>query len=63
VRLPGPAADIGARCASGTASSAATTSAADYPELLPTCMLIAVTEVNTRESIDRLVSALGEAAS
>ena len=45
----------------GTASSAATISAATI-RTLQNHMLIAVTEVNTRASIDRLVRALGEVA-
>jgi glycine dehydrogenase subunit 1 len=59
VRLPGPAADIGARLRERYGIVGGYDLGRDYPGLADR-LLVAVTEVNTREGIDRLVSALGE---
>lgn len=61
VRLPGPAADINTRLRTQHGIVGGYDLGNDDPQL-KNHMLIAVTEVNTRESIDRLVAALGEAA-
>ena len=61
VRLPGPAADINKRLRTQHGIVGGYDLGNDDPQL-KNHMLIAVTEINTRESIDRLVAALGEAA-
>jgi glycine dehydrogenase subunit 1 len=61
VRLPGPAADINTRLRTQHGIVGGY-DLGNYDAKLKNHMLIAVTEVNTRESIDRLVAALGEAA-
>jgi glycine dehydrogenase subunit 1 len=60
VRLPGPAAEINARLHARHGIIGGYDIGRDYPQL-KNHMLIAVTEVNTRTSIDRLVLGLGEA--
>jgi glycine cleavage system P protein (glycine dehydrogenase) subunit 1 len=60
VRLPGPAAEINARLQARHGIIGGYDIGRDYPQL-KNHMLIAVTEVNTRTSIDRLVLGLGEA--
>ena len=60
VRLPGPAAEINARLQARYGIIGGYDIGRDYPQL-KNHMLIAVTEVNTRTSIDRLVLGLGEA--
>jgi glycine dehydrogenase subunit 1 len=61
VRLPGPAAGINARLRERHGIIGGYDLGRDYPHL-KNHMLVAVTEVNTRASIDRLVAALSEAA-
>jgi glycine dehydrogenase subunit 1 len=61
VRLPSPAAEINAHLRARHGIIGGYDLGRDYPHL-KNHMLIAVTEVNTRASIDRLVLALGEAA-
>lgn len=60
VRLPDPAAEFNARLQTRHGIIGGYNLGRDYPHL-KNHMLIAVTEVNTRASIDRLVLALGEA--
>ena len=62
VRLPGPAAEINTRLRERHGLIGGYDLGRDYPHL-KNHMLVAVTEVNTRAGIDRLVSALGEVAS
>jgi len=59
VRLPGPVADINRRLREHHGIIGGYDLGRDYPDL-NNHMLVAVTEVNTRASIDRLVSALGK---
>jgi glycine dehydrogenase subunit 1 len=61
VQLPGPAAEINAHLRSRHGIVGGYDLSRDYPHLKDH-MLVAVTEVNTRESIDRLVLGLREAA-
>jgi glycine dehydrogenase subunit 1 len=61
VRLPSPATEINAHLRARHGIIGGYDLGRDYPHL-KNHMLIAVTEVNTRASIDRLVLALGEAA-
>jgi len=61
VRLPGPAGEINTYLRERHGLIGGYDLARDYP-LLNNHMLIAVTEMNTRASIDRLVLALGEVA-
>jgi glycine dehydrogenase subunit 1 len=61
VQLPGPAADINARLRERHGIVGGYDLGRDYPGL-QNRMLIAVTEINTRAAIDRLVAALGEVA-
>ena len=61
VRLPGPAAEINAHLRTRHGIIGGYDLGHDYPHL-KNHMLVAVTEVNTRESIDQLVTALGEVA-
>jgi glycine dehydrogenase subunit 1 len=61
VRLPAPVADVNARLYEQFGIIGGYDLGADYPHLKDH-MLIAVTEVNTRASIDRLVMALRKAA-
>jgi glycine cleavage system P protein (glycine dehydrogenase) subunit 1 len=61
VRLPGPPAEINAHLRARHGIVGGYDLGRDYPHLKDH-MLVAVTEVNTRESIDRLVLGLGETA-
>jgi glycine dehydrogenase subunit 1 len=61
VRLPGPVADINAHLRSRHGIIGGYDLGRDFPHL-QNHMLVAVTEVNTRASIDRLVSAFAEIA-
>jgi glycine dehydrogenase subunit 1 len=61
VRLPGPTAEINAQLRARHGIIGGYDLGRDYSHL-KNHMLVAVTEVNTRESIDRFVLALGEAA-
>jgi glycine dehydrogenase subunit 1 len=61
VRLPGPATEINARLREQHAIIGGYDLGGEYPHLKDH-MLIAVTELNTRASIDRLAMALGKAA-
>jgi glycine dehydrogenase subunit 1 len=62
VRTPGPVADINARLRERHGIVGGYDLGRDYPHLAGH-MLVAVTEMNTRAAIDRLVAALGEVAS
>jgi glycine dehydrogenase subunit 1 len=61
VRLPGPVADINAHLRTRHGIAGGYDLGRDYPHL-QNHMLVAVTEINTRDAIDRLVSALAEIA-
>lgn len=61
MRLPAPAAEINAHLRKQHGIIGGYVLGCDYQHL-KNHMLVAVTEVNTRASIDRLVSALGEFA-
>ena len=61
MRLPGPVGEINARLRERHGIIGGYDLGRDYAHL-QNHMLIAVTELNTRAGIDRLVAALGEAA-